>query len=37
MEYLNSTRKGKVLKVKYSILKVVKDFRELKDREIKKR
>ena len=37
MEYLNSTRKDKVLKVKNSILKVVKDFRELKDREIKKR
>ena len=35
MEYLNSIRKSKIFKVKNILLKFDKDFRELKNREIK--
>ena len=35
MEYLNIILKNKELKVKNNLLKLEKDFRKLKDREIK--
>ena len=35
MEHLNNTQKNKMLEVKNSILKLEKDFTQLKDREIR--